>query len=500
MGAVHRSIFFSAAERYGGFALSVISTAVMARLLTPEEFGIFAVVSAIVVVITALSQEFGGANYLIQKTSLSTQNIRTAFTITFSLSVLIGLALFAMANEFANLFRQEALKSGIAVIAFNFALTPFSVTVSALFRRDMEFGRLAVCNLAANFIAVVVSIALAVMGYSYLAPIWGLVAGNIALSVFLMVSWGDLTIFRPSLSGYSNVMSFGLYSSGVSVINAFYNLAPQLFLARILDFAAVGLYSRAVGATQIFDKLVGQVLGPVLMPAIFAQIKAGGDLKRIYLDGLSLLSAVHWPFLSFVAVMAHPIILIWLGSTWLDVVPLVQMLCVANLFLFAACLTYPVLVAIGSVRDAMISSAISLPPSLLLVFVASFFGVKAVAAASVLTLPFQAAVAIFFIQRHLNFRLADLLRSTWKSGVVTLVSIVGPLLSAVMIEVSLLRPTMGLVLACLSAGAGWCATLVLVEHPLLSSLRFAAKDLAITIPPFTGVTKIKPAGSGSDAH
>jgi len=501
MSAVHRSIFFSAAERYGGFALSVVSTAVMARLLTPEEFGIFAVISAIVVVITAFFQEFGGANYLIQKTSLSMRNIRTAFTITFCLSSMIGVVLFATAGEFANLFRQEALKGGIAVIALNFALTPISVTVSALFRRNMEFGKLTVCNLAANFIAVTVSIALAFLGYSYLAPIWGMVAGNIALSTFLIVAWGNPTIFRPSLSGYRNVMSFGLYSSGVSVINGFYNLSPQLFLARILDFAAVGFYSRAVGATQVFDKLVGQVLGPVIMPAIFAQIKAGGDLKRIYLDALSLLSVVHWPFLSFMAAMAHPIILIWLGSTWLDVVPLIQILCVANLFLFAACLTYPVLVAVGSVRDAMISSAISLPPSLLLVFAASFFGIKAVAAASLLTLPFQAAVAIFFIKRHLNFSLPDFLQATWKSGVVTLVSIVGPLLCAVMIEVSLLRPVVGLVLACLSAGAGWCATLVLTEHPLLSRLRFAAKDLAITIPPpFVSVAKIKPARSGSDAQ
>jgi O-antigen/teichoic acid export membrane protein len=500
MSAVLRSIFFSAAERYGGFALSIFSTAAMARLLTPAEFGIFAVISAIVAVVTAFYQEFGGANYLIQKASLSTRSIRTAFTITLCLSSVIGIALIAMGNEFASLFQQEALKSGIAVVALNFAFTPFSVTISALFRRNMEFGKLAVCNLAANFVAVVVAIALAALGYSYLAPIWGLVAGNIALSIFLIVSWGDLKIFRPSLSGYRNVVNFGLYSSGVSVINVFYNLAPQLFLARILDFTAVGLYSRAVVATQIFDKLVGQVLGPVIMPAIFAQLKAGGDLKRIYLDAISLLSAVHWPFLSFMVVMAHPIILIWLGSTWLDIVPFVRMLCAASLSLFAACLTYPVLVAVGSVRDAMISSLISLPPSLLLVFVASFFGVKAVAAASLLTLPFQAAVAILFIARHLDLSLSDILRTTWKSGVVTLGSIAGPLLCAVMIQAGLLGSVVGLVLACVSAAVGWCGTLVITEHPLLSRLQFAAKALAIPFPLFAGIFKIRPAGSGSDAQ
>ena len=74
--------------------------------------------------------------------------------------------------------------------------------------------------------------------------------------------------------------------------------------------------------------------------------------------------------------MAHPIILILLGQTWLEIVPLVRFLCVANLALFAACLSYPVLVATGSVRDALTSSLISLPPSLLIILCAAFFGVR----------------------------------------------------------------------------------------------------------------------------
>ena len=113
---------------------------------------------------------------------------------------------------------------------------------------------------------------------------------------------------------------------------------------------------------------------------------------------------MQWPFLLFVAIMAHPIILILLGQTWLEIVPLVRFLCVANLALFAACLSYPVLVAAGSVRDALTSSLISLPPSLLVILCAAFFGAEAVAASALLTLPFQAAVALYFIGRRLDLR------------------------------------------------------------------------------------------------
>ena len=86
MGSVRRSIVFSGVERYGSLLLLVGSTAVLARLLTPAEIGASAVVNAIVTVIAASFQEFGGANFLIQKRELARRSIRTAFTIMFCLS------------------------------------------------------------------------------------------------------------------------------------------------------------------------------------------------------------------------------------------------------------------------------------------------------------------------------------------------------------------------------------------------------------------------------
>ncbi len=477
MTAIHRSLLFSAVERYGSLLLFLVSTAALSRLLTPGEFGVYAAINAIIAVIAASFQEFGGANYLIQKKVLSEQNIRTAFTITFCISIAVGLALFLCRDAMVWFFKQDGLKAGVAVSTLNFALTPFSVVISALFRRDMQFGKLAICSLVANAVSIVISISLALLHYSYMAPIWGALAGNIALTAMMIAVWKNRRIFNPSLLEYPDVISFGLYSGGVSIINVFYNLAPQIFLARILDFAAVGLYSRAVGMTQVFDRLVGQVLNPVIMPAIFAQTKVGGNLKHIYLEAIPLLTAVHWPFLIFMAIMADPIILIWLGPTWLEIVPLVRMMCIAYLSLFAACLTYPVLVAVGSVSDALKSSLISLPPSLLVIFIASFFGVEAVAASAIVALPFQATVAIYFISRHLGIRRHDLFRAVLKSAIVALITAVGVGVCAVMVQYRVLSPVLGLGLAGILAAICWVFGLMITEHPLLGRLRLAAGAL-----------------------
>lgn len=482
MNSVQRAILFSAAERYASLVLFFLAIAVLSRLLTPKEFGTFAVVNALTAVITASFQEFGGANYLIQKHELSRAGIRTAFTVTFGISALVGAVLFAFADVLSRFFEQNSLTNGIAVSSLNFLLAPFSGTVSALLRREMDFGKLAICNLAANSAGAAVSIALAILNFSYMAPIWGNVANNLILTAMLLALYRDFGVFRPSMLESRDVFVFGIYSGGVSIINVIYNLAPQLFLAKILDFASVGLYSRATNITQTFDKLVVQVLSPVIMPAIVAQRKAGIDLKRVYLEAIQLLAVVQWPFMVLVAIMAQPIILIWLGSNWLEIVPIVRMLCVANMALFAACLSYPVLVASGNVRDALVSSFISLPPSLLLILSASFFGVQAVAACALLTLPFQAAVAIYFIGRRLDIGLRDIPRALLKSGIVTVLTAGGTAGCAALIDAGMLSSFAGLISAFCSAVFCWSLGLILTGHPLLLRLSDAISGLVVFPP------------------
>lgn len=474
MTAVHRSIFFSAADRYAATLIFFVTTAILSRLLTPAEFGVYAVVSAVSAVIAAGSQEFGGANYLIQKSDLSQANIRSAFTVTCLISVAVGAAMYLLAGPVAAFFGQDGLRYGMIVSALSFLLLPFSGTVTALYRRRLEFGTLALSNLAGIMATSVVSIVLALLDFSYMAPVWGGLAGSVVQTAILMAAYRDLTSFRPSLAESRDVVGFGIYSSGISIINVFYNLAPQLFLAKILDFTSVGLYSRAVSVTQIFDKLVMQVLNPVIMPAISARKMEGEDLRRVYLDSVQLLAVVLWPALLFVAIMARPIVLLWLGSNWLEIVPLVRILCIANMALFTACLSYPVLVAAGGVRDALISSFISLPPSLVVILGASFFGVQAVTASALLTLPFQAGVALYFIARRLEFGFGDFARSLSKSGIATAVTCAGMLTCAALVELGLIGALAGLLLSGFAAAIFWLLGLAVTSHPLLPHLSRAA--------------------------
>jgi O-antigen/teichoic acid export membrane protein len=354
----------------------------------------------------------------------------------------------------------------------SFILSPFSITLSALIRRDMDFVTLARSGFASNTTTVAVSVVLALAGQGFMAPVYGAAAGSAMLLLMLMVSRPELGIFRPSLRQSGEIFRFGAVSSAVVMINLLYNASPQFILGRMLTFDAVGLYGRAISITQLFDRLVLQVLNPVVMPAIANQKRAGDDLKRIYLQSAELISAVHWPFLMFLALMARPIVSVWLGPTWAPVVPPLQLLCIASMSLFAACLTYPVLVAAGRVQDTLLSSLISLPPSILIVYVAAPHGVLAVAASSLISLPLQSVVALAFVSRALRFDLRELLVSVRKSALVAGCASGGP---AMIVGIGGLQNgqvlgLLDLLLAASLSALGWVAGLVVTRHPLARHL------------------------------
>ena len=155
----------------------------------------------------------------------------------------------------------------------------------------------------------------------------------------------------------------------------------------------------------------------------------------------------------------------------MDVVPLVQVMSVASLSMFAACLTYPVLVGIGRVQDTLISSLISLPPCLLLTALAAFSGVQAVANVALITLPFQAAVAIWFIARRLSIGPLDLLHATSKSVIVALLCALGAGLGRTTMVLSGAGPIGILLMAGAVGAAGWLVGVLVTNHPLLTHMR-----------------------------
>jgi O-antigen/teichoic acid export membrane protein len=473
MASLHHSLIFSFGEKYALVAINFATMAIVSRLFTPREFGIFAIATALMMTLEAL-REFGVGAYLIQRRDLSAADIQAAFTLTLLSSLLFAAILLAASGPIAAFYQEEVLTDVLRISALGLLLLPVQVPVMALLRRDFAFDILALVSVIGALTNLGAIVLLTALGFGVMSLAWAGLASAAAAIMLALWLRPRFDIFRFSLHRWREMLSFGSYASATALLNVLAQSFLPILLGRLLGLGATGLYTRATTLSRLFDRLILDALHPIMLPVLAQQVRAGGDLKRAYLHALTLMTAVYWPALIFLALTADPIVRLLLGSQWLEVAVLVRILALAALCLFPAFLTYPILVATGRIRDTLISSLISIPLTLAITGAAATLGVTAAAAACFLTYPLQVAVALHFVRRQVPFTGAELAAALWRSALVALCAAAPPAsvvaLAGFRFDLSLWQ----MAGAALGALAAWFGLMLALRHPLLDEMRDVA--------------------------
>jgi O-antigen/teichoic acid export membrane protein len=465
-----RSLIYSFLDRYGTAGLNLLGTLLLARLLSPRDFGIYSVaVSAVTLV--GVVRDFGVGNFLLQTRDISDIKIRTAFTISLPLSALCAAALVAAAGWIARFYVEPAFTGLVPLLAAGFLLVPFAMPSTSLLQREMEFGKLATINLVCAVTGLIATAVLAVLGFGYMSFAWASLLASLARIVAALAWRPCFWAFLPAMARWREVAVFGGYASATAIVNVIHDCLPQLIIGRMLGFGPVGALGRASSLCQLPDRLFTSALQPVLLPSLAEKARKTGDLKSAYLKAITYMTALQWPILLCLAILAEPAVRLLLGAQWMETAPLVRIMALASMSLFPAFLTYPVLVAAGAIRDTLVSSLLSIPPSVLLIYIAAGHGLQAVAATQFITGPLQVYVALTFIRRHVKFRWLEFTRPLLSSGVVALCSAVTPAATIAAGGLQHDLPTSMALLAGAGAAVGWLCGLRVTGHPLLAELQ-----------------------------
>ena len=410
-------------------------------------------------------------NFLLQARDISDTVIRTAFTISLPLSALCALVLIAGSDWIARFYAEPGFIGLVPLLAAGFVFVPFGMPSTSLLQREMEFSKLATINLAGAGAGLIASVGLAVLGFGYMSFAWASLLTSLVRVVAALAWRPCFWAFRPALARWREVAVFGGYASATAIVNVFHDSLPQLIIGRMLGFGAVGALGRAASVCQLPDRLFISALQPVLLPSFAEQARKIGDLKSAYLKAIAYMTALQWPILLCLAILAEPAVRLLLGAQWMETAPLVRIMALASMSLFPAFLTYPVLVASGAIRDTLVSSLLSIPPSVLLIYLAAGHGLHAVAATQFITGPLQVYTALIFIRRHIKFGWLEFARPLFVSGVIALCSAAAP---AVIVAAEGLRNDLPLSMAMLAAAgaaAGWLFGLLVTGHPFLAELQ-----------------------------
>jgi O-antigen/teichoic acid export membrane protein len=365
----------------------------------------------------------------------------------------------------------------IRIIAIGYAIAPFAHPVYAVLSRDMEFDKLAMLDTLTMLMNALTSVVLVHQGFGYMGLAWATVISAATWTLLGFFVRHDLSVYRPSLAEWRNVLAFGACGSATTVL---YRSSESLFwliLGEILDARAVGLFQRAVMLAQFPERVILAGIGTVALPAFSDHARRGGSVKTAYLGALKQLTAVQWPALILLAIMAGPIVSLLYGPQWRDATPIVQVFALALLFNFPTALNYPAQVAAGGIRPTVPLALAQTSVSVAVVTFAAHYGILAVAFSTFFTIPFSVGLSMLVVRAHITFAWREFADAITKSAVVAGLSSVGPLAVFAIrgaISVPLPQMAMGIMLS----GVGWLAGLWLTGHPMLREIRNAGANAA----------------------
>jgi O-antigen/teichoic acid export membrane protein len=463
-------------EQYFRLAIQLALIVVVSRILTPAEIGISIIGTGIMAIALGL-REFATSDFLIQRQEVTRDDIRASFTVAFLLTAVITVAMLVLAPWFGTFYGEEELARFLRIAAVAGLIEAVSFPIRGLLRRDMAFGALAFINTTAAAVNTAATILLAFAGFSFMSFAWAMMAAAGTTTILSFYCRPDLPIFRPSLNSWRSVLAFGGYNGVSFVINRAYEALPQLVLGRILPYSAVALYNRAQMVSAIPNQVILASVFSVAFPALAAEVREGRGLKEPYLRSLGLITVFFWPGEVLLALLAYPIVSILLGEQWLGAVPLLQVMAVAGIAWFPVMLTSPVLLAVGANRDRVLADLVGRSVSAVVLCSAAWFGVMAMAASKLVTVPFQMALSLCFVRRHVPFRWCEVGVALWRSAVVTMGAAAGPVgvvaLSDSGFDLSIAATAGAVILAV----TGWLAGVYVTQHPVLPELGKAAEAI-----------------------
>jgi O-antigen/teichoic acid export membrane protein len=330
-------MFWSYGAYSGSLLISLMVTAVLARLLTPDEFGLV----ALALIFVAIMDTFPGlgvndALVVVPDADLE-ENAETAFLVATSVGLGLAVVMAALGPVAARFFHQPQLTAIMPVLGISFFVLGLGITHGAIAQKQMDFRARNRATLADGLARGVVGVLLALSGAGVWSLVLGYVAGSCAstLTMWITVPWRPL--FRPRRAHLGHLLGFGGTLTGVSVMSAFLTQFDFLVVGRVLGATSLGFYSMATRLPGYAILGLGTVAGRILFPA-FATLQ-DEDVRRAFIRSLQYSALVVLPLAVFLGVLAEPITIAVFGDQWGPSVGALQVLCVwaaATTFLYVA--------------------------------------------------------------------------------------------------------------------------------------------------------------------
>lgn len=324
--------------------ISLLSTLTVARLLTPDNYGVMAL-SAFWTSSLLVVSELGAGAAVIQFQNLKKQELNILFGFTTSLSLLGYLVLFLLAPFIGDWFASEQLSSVLRVAGMALPIATLRVVPEGLLRKELRFDLIAKTNIMSSSLSIPVALMCAFSG----AGVWALVASSLVgalaqtLLIFHFEQWRPSTAMKSER--WDRLMRFCLQSFGGRICWAVYQQLDVLILGKFEGAVSVGIYTMALQLITFPVEKVFSIVNEIAYPAMAHLQDDVAQLRSSFAQSLRILTAVACPLYIGLAFVAEDLIQIILTDKWSDSAGVLKLLVPYGLFTALAVLPAPILLS-----------------------------------------------------------------------------------------------------------------------------------------------------------
>lgn len=325
------SLFWKFAERFGVSGTQFILQIILARLLTPSDYGIL----SIMIIFTNLANVFiqnGFNTALIQKKDISDDDYSSVFWLSLLISIILYGILFILAPILGNFYNMPQICFPFRVISIMIIPGALNSVQIAIVSKKMDFKKIFTSNLFSIIFSGIVGIILAYLG----AGIWALVFQTL-LNVFVAcivmwfsIKWRPLFIFK--IDRVKQLFSYGWKLLISSLLDTLYQDLSSLVIGKKYNSTTLGFYNRGKQFPQFLINAINGAVQSVMLPAISSIQEYKNQVKSMMRRSITLSSYIIFPVMVGLAVVAEPTVKLLLTDKWLSCVPYIQIFCISFAF------------------------------------------------------------------------------------------------------------------------------------------------------------------------
>lgn len=326
MSSIFSSLIWKFLERSGTQVVQFVVSIILARLLSPEDFGVIALVLIFIQLAHVFIQS-GFNSALIQKKDADSLDFSSVFWGSLIVTIFLYILLFISSPFIANYYERPILEPVLRVLGLTLFLGVFNSIQEAFIARNMLFKKLFYRSLGAIIPSGILGITLAYLGFA----VWALVAQQLSNAFFICAIMWFTVKWRPeflfSFNRLKSLFSYGWKLLVSALMDVGYNNLRSLVIGKMFTPATLGFYTRGNQFPNLIISNINSSIQSVMLPALSKEQDDLIKVKKMTRRAIVTSSFIILPLMAWLAAIAEPLVLIVLGEKWLPCVPFLQIYC-----------------------------------------------------------------------------------------------------------------------------------------------------------------------------